>query len=246
MKIDVTRGKKSNDEFHPCAIVQFYSAEFVCAADCLSRSEDRGNESELKRSIKNVNSPNWDVKWRITASENGRDPTNHSRLSLIAREANPRLDTFTELKVGKARAKIIGQADIYVKTGSLLTLTCLMSQGPHDLGTVAWYQGSEAVVTSPRSENDIETEPRITVETEWSDALTSRLKITHAKFTDSGKYSCVPTVAEGASVNVHVINGKSIRNTITDPHDKIIRVHASITYPTILGDRVAAIHPTFV
>ena len=80
--------------------MQFYSAEFVCAADCLSSSEDRSNESELKRSIKNVNSSNCDVKWRITASENGRDPTNHSRLSLIAREANPRLDTFTELKVG--------------------------------------------------------------------------------------------------------------------------------------------------
>lgn len=49
-----------------------------------------------------------------------------------------------------------------------------MSQGPHDLGTVAWYRGNQAVVTSPRSENDIETEPRINVETEWSDALASR------------------------------------------------------------------------
>lgn len=91
---DKGKGKSPNDEFYPS---QFYSEEFVCAADCLS-SSDRSNESELKRSIKNVNSPNWDVKWRITASENGRDPTNRSRLSLIARETNPRLDTFTELK----------------------------------------------------------------------------------------------------------------------------------------------------
>ncbi|KYN06606.1 hypothetical protein ALC62_02460, partial [Cyphomyrmex costatus] len=80
----------------------------------------------------------------------------------------------------EARARIVGQADIYVKTGSLLTLTCLMSQGPHDLGTVAWYRGSDAVVTSPRSENDIETEPRITVETEWSDALTSKSETTES------------------------------------------------------------------
>lgn len=63
---------------------------------------------------------------------------------------------------------------MHVKTGSLLTLTCLMSQGPHDLGTVAWFHGSQPVVTSPHSENDIDGEPRITVETEWSDALTSR------------------------------------------------------------------------
>ncbi|CAL1682691.1 unnamed protein product [Lasius platythorax] len=108
----------------------------------------------------------------------------------------------------EARARIIGPPDIYVKTGSLLTLTCLMSQGPHDLGTVAWFRGTQAVVTSPRSENDIEAEPRITVETEWSDALTSRLRITYAKPGDSGNYSCVPTVAERASVNVHVINGE--------------------------------------
>lgn len=74
----------------------------------------------------------------------------------------------------EARARINGQTDIYVKTGSLLTLTCLMSQGPHDLGTVAWYRGSQPVVTSPHSENDVNGEPRITVETEWSDALTSR------------------------------------------------------------------------
>ncbi|CAK9813805.1 hypothetical protein ANTPLA_LOCUS7987 [Anthophora plagiata] len=83
-----------------------------------------------------------------------------------------------------------------------------MSQGPHDLGTVAWHRGSQPVVTSPHSENDVNGEPRITVETEWSDALTSRLRITHAKPSDSGNYSCVPTVAARATVNVHVINGE--------------------------------------
>lgn len=30
---------------------------------------------------------------------------------------------------------------------------------------------------------------------------------------DSGNYSCVPTMAEASSVNVHVINGKSYTNT---------------------------------
>lgn len=50
----------------------------------------------------------------------------------------------------------------------------MMSQGPHDLGTVAWYRGDTPVMTSPRSENDVNSEPRVTVETEWSDALTSR------------------------------------------------------------------------
>ncbi|XP_076390557.1 defective proboscis extension response 1 isoform X3 [Megachile rotundata] len=118
----------------------------------------------------------------------------------------PKMSLNYSLNVIEARARISGSSDVYVKTGSVLTLTCQMSQGPHDLGTVAWYRGSQPVVTSPHSENDVNSEPRITVETEWSDALTSRLKITHAKPGDSGNYSCVPTVAEKASVTVHVIN----------------------------------------
>lgn len=52
-----------------------------------------------------------------------------------------------------------------------------MSQGPHDLGTVAWFRDNHPVVTSTKNDNDINTEPRITVETVWSDALTSRLVI---------------------------------------------------------------------
>ncbi|KAI4497883.1 hypothetical protein M0802_006999 [Mischocyttarus mexicanus] len=81
----------------------------------------------------------------------------------------------------EARARINGTSDIYVKTGSLLTLTCLMSQGPHHLGTVAWYRGNQAVVTSPRLENDVNAEPRISVETEWSDALTSSINNNNTK-----------------------------------------------------------------
>lgn len=77
----------------------------------------------------------------------------------------------------------MGLPDIYVKTGSGLTLTCLMSQGPHDLGTVGWYRENEPLDTSPRSENDIDSEPHIKVETEWSEALTSRfVTFLHTKF----------------------------------------------------------------
>ncbi|XP_048512582.1 zwei Ig domain protein zig-8 isoform X2 [Athalia rosae] len=119
----------------------------------------------------------------------------------------PKMSLSYNLNVVEARARIFGPADIYVKTGSVLTLTCLMSQGPHDLGTVAWYHGSHPVLASPPGSNDVALEPRVAVDTEWSDALTSRLKITHAKPSDSGNYSCVPTVADSASVNVHVING---------------------------------------
>ncbi|XP_053593130.1 zwei Ig domain protein zig-8 isoform X2 [Microplitis demolitor] len=120
----------------------------------------------------------------------------------------PKMSLNYTLNVVEPRAKIMGPSDIYVKTGSVLTLTCLMSQGPHDLGTVAWFRDNQPVMTSARSDNDIDQQPRITVETEWSEALTSRLRIFSAKLSDSGNYSCVPTVAKRASVNVHVINGE--------------------------------------
>lgn len=43
---------------------------------------------------------------------------------------------FTELK-----AVVLGTADLYVKTGSDINLTCKISKGPHELGTVFWYKG---------------------------------------------------------------------------------------------------------
>lgn len=41
----------------------------------------------------------------------------------------------------EAKAIILGQSDLYVKMGSKVILTCVISQGPHDLGTISWYRG---------------------------------------------------------------------------------------------------------
>lgn len=46
----------------------------------------------------------------------------------------------TELK-----AVVLGTADLYVKTGSDIILTCKISKGPHELGTVFWYKGKPFV-----------------------------------------------------------------------------------------------------
>lgn len=68
--------------------------------------------------------------------------------------------------------------------------------------------------------------------------LCCRLRISYAKPSDSGNYSCVPTVAERASVNVHVINGEcvcvlrmkqsfksNVSKTATQLHTLWIRLH---------------------
>lgn len=36
-----------------------------------------------------------------------------------------------------------GPSDIYVKVGSQVILTCIVSQGPHELGTIFWYRGKD-------------------------------------------------------------------------------------------------------
>ncbi|KOB77632.1 putative defective proboscis extension response [Operophtera brumata] len=114
----------------------------------------------------------------------------------------PKMSLAFQLNVVEAKANIIGPVDLYVKTGSLLTLTCILSQGPHDLGTIFWYKEYKEI-----DSNDI-VEPRVRLKTEWTELLTSRLIIEKLLPSDSGNYSCVPTMADAAHVNVHVINGE--------------------------------------
>lgn len=42
----------------------------------------------------------------------------------------------------EAKAVILGLSDLYIKMGSKVILTCVISQGPHDLGTILWYRGN--------------------------------------------------------------------------------------------------------
>ncbi|KAL0810871.1 hypothetical protein ABMA28_010175 [Loxostege sticticalis] len=120
----------------------------------------------------------------------------------------PKMSLAFQLNVVEAKAHILGPVDLYVKTGSSLSLTCILSQGPHDLGTIFWYKGSKLIEYKEVEENEIAEEPRIRLRTEWTEQLTSRLTIEKLLPSDSGNYSCVPTMAEAASVNVHVINGE--------------------------------------
>ncbi|KFB46215.1 AGAP007759-PA-like protein [Anopheles sinensis] len=122
----------------------------------------------------------------------------------------PKMSMAFRLNVVEAKAVILGPTDLYVKMGSIVTLTCIISQGPHDLGTIYWYRGSSLVqpIELHPSDPSIAYPHRISVELKWTEALTSRLKILDAKLSDSGNYTCLPTSAEGSSVMVHVINGE--------------------------------------
>lgn len=67
--------------------------------------------------------------------------------------------------------------------------------------------GSDIIEYKELDTNDI-VEPRVRLKTEWTELLTSRLIIEKLLPSDSGNYSCVPTMADAAHVNVHVITGE--------------------------------------
>lgn len=98
-----------------------------------------------------------------------------------------------------ARAKIMGSQEVHVKKGSTISLSCAVNV---HASSIAWYHGQSIVdFDSARG--------GISLETEKTDGgTTSRLMLTRAVLRDSGNYTCVPTGAISASVQVHVLNGK--------------------------------------
>ncbi|XP_018906362.1 zwei Ig domain protein zig-8 [Bemisia tabaci] len=110
----------------------------------------------------------------------------------------PKMSLAFSLNVIESKAKILGPSEVYIKSGSELTLTCVISQGPHNLGTIFWYRGERLVHDDGQR--------RLTIDTRWTDGFTSELHISRALGSDTGNYTCRPTSAEATSVNVHVIN----------------------------------------
>ncbi|XP_017466112.1 PREDICTED: uncharacterized protein LOC108359012 [Rhagoletis zephyria] len=119
----------------------------------------------------------------------------------------PKMSLSYTFSVIELKANIIGPSDLYVKSGSDINLTCRIMQGPHELGNIFWYKGNEIIDMSANL-NEIDSGTRISVDNDWTDGLTSRLKIRRAMPSDTGNYTCVPTIAKTSSVYVHVIIGE--------------------------------------
>ncbi|XP_034246635.1 zwei Ig domain protein zig-8-like isoform X2 [Thrips palmi] len=150
-------------------------------------------------------SENWTLQIR---SSQGRD----SGVYECQVNTEPKMSLSFQLNVIEWKAQILGSSDLHVKTGSSVTLTCVLSQGPHDLGTVQWFRNDvllSNMLAGDVHPNALDPEPRLRITVAWTDALTSKLYISYAKPADSGNYTCKPTsLADSASVNVHVINGE--------------------------------------
>ncbi|KAH8282224.1 hypothetical protein KR054_006277, partial [Drosophila jambulina] len=112
-----------------------------------------------------------------------------------------------------AKAIIAGPADLYVKVGSSVTLTCLVKQpgtSAQDIGPIYWYRGPYILTPFVAHPNDAAIDlQRISMESTLAEKLQSRLRIANAQLLDTGNYTCMPTTAEAASVVVNVINDES-------------------------------------
>lgn len=103
-----------------------------------------------------------------------------------------------------AQANIHGPAEVYVKKGSTISLTCSVNVHSTPPSSVVWLQGTKVVdFDSPRGRGGI------SLETEKTESgTTSRLLVTKAGLSDTGNYTCQPSNANTATVFVHVLNGK--------------------------------------
>ncbi|XP_065090225.1 uncharacterized protein LOC135711355 isoform X2 [Ochlerotatus camptorhynchus] len=98
-----------------------------------------------------------------------------------------------------ARAKITGSQEVHVKKGSTISLSCVVNVLA---SSISWYHGSSVVdFDSARGGISLETE-------KTEGGTSSRLMLTRATLRDSGNYTCVPSGAISASVQVHVLNGE--------------------------------------
>lgn len=77
-----------------------------------------------------------------------------------------------------AKASISGPADLYVKIGSVITLTCHIKQpsSAHDIGPIHWYRGPYILTPFVVHPNEAAIDmQRISMESKLGDKLQSRL-----------------------------------------------------------------------
>lgn len=109
----------------------------------------------------------------------------------------PKISLAFKLNVVVSQAEILGKSELYIKSGSDISLTCVVKETPEPPSFIYWYRGSNVINYSQRGGISVTTEKQ---------TRTSRLLIARALPADSGNYTCAPSSSHAASVIVHVLN----------------------------------------
>lgn len=83
-----------------------------------------------------------------------------------------------------SRAKIVGNSEIFVKSGSDINLTCVAVHSPSPPSFIYWYKEGRVINYSQRGGISVLTERK---------TRTSKLVISKAMSSDSGNYTCIPS-----------------------------------------------------
>lgn len=114
----------------------------------------------------------------------------------------PKMSHFITLNVVVPKIEIIGEAEVYFKTGSKVNLKCVITQSLEEPAYIFWYHDGERVLEYDRRAIDI------SMERVGADTTVSTLSVFYAKPENSGNYTCSPSNLDSASVLLHVLNGE--------------------------------------
>ncbi|XP_031621543.1 uncharacterized protein LOC116339666 [Contarinia nasturtii] len=137
-------------------------------------------------------SDEWTLK--ITSPQPRDSGTYECQVSM-----EPKISLAFRLMVIVSRAKILGNSEIFVKSGSDINLTCFLQYSPAPPSFIYWYKEGRVINYSQRGGISVLTERK---------TRTSKLVISKAMSSDSGNYTCIPSSSDAASVMVHVIHGE--------------------------------------
>ncbi|XP_043673404.1 neurotrimin-like [Vespula pensylvanica] len=114
---------------------------------------------------------------------------------------DPKKSHIIKLNIVVPKIEILGDRDMYVKTGSTVAIRCMIKQSLEGPFYVFWYHEGDRVLNYQQGKIDIQTK-RIDHDT------VSSLVIRNARREDSGNYTCSPSNLDSASVQLHVLNGE--------------------------------------
>ena len=113
--------------------------------------------------------------------------------------------------------KILGDKEVHVKSGTSVTLRCLISNVLDVPSYVFWYRGDRRILAEDDG-GDGDDNSTCTIDTRrvvGDGSAVSTLTIDEPSPRHSGIYSCRPANLEKASVSLHVIQGKIFLNNIS-------------------------------
>ncbi|XP_076329533.1 zwei Ig domain protein zig-8-like [Tachypleus tridentatus] len=116
--------------------------------------------------------------------------------------SDPKITFLVQLNVVVPKAEILGSHPMYVKIGSSINLTCVISESPEPPRFVFWYHNNRMI-------NYDKEGGKISLQKADDDSAISTLYIKDAQPTDSGNFTCGPSNAEATSVSVFFLHGEN-------------------------------------